>query len=213
MNMEKQIAVFDFDGTLIRGDSVVALLFFARKKGRLSLAGLIGAGWYGLLYRVHLTDALTAKGRSHAFLARMDEAERQTFLREFAGTLTARVYADGLSQIKKHREQGDLVVICSASCQCYMQYVAEALQADALLCTPSAADGRVLGPNCRGEEKVSRVNQWLDQQNLPHGSIVAAYGDTAGDAPILRASEHPVLVNAKKKLRRLLPEAEQVTWH
>ena len=32
MNMEKQIAVFDFDGTLIRGDSVVALLFYARKK-------------------------------------------------------------------------------------------------------------------------------------------------------------------------------------
>ena len=61
MNMEKQIAVFDFDGTLIRGDSVVALLFFACKKGRLSLAGLIGAGWYGLLYRVHLTDVLTAK--------------------------------------------------------------------------------------------------------------------------------------------------------
>ena len=105
------------------------------------------------------------------------------------------------------------MVICSASCKCYMQYVAEALQADALLCTPSAVDGRVLGPNCRGEEKVSRVNQWLDQQNLPHGCIVAAYGDTAGDAPILRASGHPVLVNAKKKLRRLLPEAEQVTWH
>ena len=213
MTMEKQIAVFDFDGTLIRGDSVVALLFFARSKGCLSLPELLAAGWYGLRYRLRLTDALTAKGRSHAFLARMKDTERQAFLREFAGTLTARIYKDGLAQIQKHRAQGDLVILCSASCACYMQYVAEALAVDALLCTPSAVDGRVLGPNCRGEEKVSRVNQWLDQQNMPHGSIVAAYGDTAGDAPILRASGRPVLVNAKKKLRRLLPEAEQVTWH
>lgn len=210
--MDKQIAVFDFDGTLIQGDSVVALLFYARKRSCLSLSGMLKAGWYGLMYRLRLTDALTAKGHSHAFLSRMAEADRQAFLRDFAGTLTARVYKDGLAQIKKHREQGDLVVICSASCQCYMRYVAETLGADALLCTPSAADGTVTGPNCRGEEKVRRVREWLEQQRLPLDCIAAAYGDTAGDAPILRASRHPALVNAKKKLRHLLPEAEQVTW-
>ena len=212
MIMEKQIAVFDFDGTLIRGDSVVALLFFARQKGRLSLPGLAKAGWYGLLYHLRLTDALTAKGHSHAFLAQMNEADRQAFLREFAGTLTARVYADGWMRIKRHREQGDLVVLCSASCQCYMGYVAEALKADALLCTPSAADGTVIGPNCRGQEKVRRMHAWMDQRGLSHDCIAAAYGDSPGDAPILKTSRHPTLVNAKKKLRRLLPEAEQVTW-
>ena len=212
MTMEKQIAVFDFDGTLIRGDSVVALLFFARSKGCLSLPELLAAGWYGLRYRLRLTDALTAKGRSHAFLARMKDTERQAFLREFAGTLTARIYKDGLAQIQKHRAQGDLVILCSASCACYMQYVAEALAVDALLCTPSADDGTVMGPNCRGEEKVRRVYAWLDQHKMPHGCIAAAYGDTAGDAPILRASLHPVLVNAKKKLRGLLPDAERVSW-
>ncbi len=212
MTMEKQIAVFDFDGTLIRGDSVVALLFYGRKRGCLSLAELLKAGWYGLLYHLHLADALTAKGHSHAFLARMNEGERQAFLRDFAGTLTARVYQDGLARIKKHQAQGDLVVICSASCHCYMRYVAETLDADALLCTPSAADGRVAGPNCRGDEKVRRVRDWLKRQGMPLDCITAAYGDTPGDAPILRASRHPVLVNAKKKLRRMLPEAEQVTW-
>ena len=210
MTMEKHIAVFDFDGTLIKGDSVVALLFYARKKGRLSLPGLVKAGWYGLLYHLRLTDALTAKRHSHAFLARMDD--REAFLKEFAGTLTARVYADGLRQIKTHQEKGQLVILCSASCQCYMRYVAETLGADALLCTPSADDGTVTGPNCRGEEKVRRVYAWLDQQRMPRDCVAFAYGDTPGDAPILRASGHPVLVNAKKKLRRLLPEAEQRSW-
>ena len=198
MNMEKRIAVFDFDGTLIRGDSVVALLFFGRKEGKLSAWELVKTGWYGLLYHLRLVDALTAKGLSHAFLARMDDGERHAFLRAFAGTLTARVYARGLAQIKKHQAQGEQVILCSASCQCYMRYVAETLGVDALLCTPSHADGTVLGPNCRGEEKVRQLQDWLEQQGGALDCIVAAYGDTPGDAPILRASQHPVLVNAKK---------------
>ena len=44
------IAVFDFDGTVIRGDSVVTLLFFARKRGALTLGGLLRAALAGAVF-------------------------------------------------------------------------------------------------------------------------------------------------------------------
>ena len=208
----EQIAVFDFDGTVIRGDSVVALLFYARKQKRISLPKLIRAGFYGFLYHLKLTDALTSKQKSHDFLAEMPSDQREQFLREFAQTLADRAYPKALEQIQKHKAAGDTVLICSASCACYMQYVYPLLGADDLLCTPSDGEGRTVGPNCRGQEKVRRVYAWLDQKHLPHDSLCAAYGDSKGDAPILQASAHPVLVNPKRSLRRVLPDAEQVKW-
>lgn len=208
----RQIVIFDFDGTVIRGDSVVALLFAARKERLISLGGLCAAAAFGVLYHLKLTDALTAKRRSHAFLTRLPAETREAFLRRFAESLVGRAYPDALRRMRQHQAQGETVVLCSASCQCYMRYVAERLPVDALLCTPCADDGHVIGPNCRGAEKVRRVQVWLEEQQLAPGEIAAAYGDSRGDAPILRLSHQPVLVNAKRGLIRALPEAERVAW-
>lgn len=206
------VAIFDFDGTVIRGDSVVALLFYARRRRALSWAGLIRAAGTGIAYKLHWIDALTAKKRSHAFLTRMAQKDREALLREFAGTLAARAYPEALKQIRAHKAAGDTVLLCSASCSCYMQYVAPLISADILLCTPSAPDGCAEGPNCRGQEKVRRVKAWLAENRLSAEGITAAYGDSGSDAPILRFSAHPVLVNPKGKLKKLLPDAQRVIW-
>ncbi len=208
----RKVAVFDFDGTVIRGDSVVALLLYAWKRKAIPLSGLIRVALYGLAYRVKLTDALTAKTRSHAFLADMPAKEREDFLRAFAHALTERAYPQAVEQMRRHRAAGDMVMICSASCACYMRYVSELLGADALLCTPSEPDGRVRGPNCRGEEKVRRVTAWLQERGLSQDAVCAAYGDSRGDAPILKLSAHPVLINAKRGLKKLMPDAERREW-
>lgn len=207
-----KIAVFDFDGTIIRGDSVVSLLLFARKKKLLPLFGLLKAAWYGCLYRLKLTDALTAKKRSHAFLARLSQDERDAFLQAFAQTLADRAFPPALRQIQSHAANGDQVLLCSASCQCYMQYVAPLIGADILLSTPCAPDGTVVGPNCRGLEKVNRLDSWLADHGLNRDALTACYGDSCGDAAILRAGGHPVLVNAKRGLIALFPQAERVRW-
>ena len=207
-----EAAVFDFDGTIIRGDSIVSLQRYALKRRCVSVFGVIRAVCCGALYHAHLMSAATAKKYSHAFLTRMTPEARESLLRSFAQSLVDRAYPPALKKLREHHEHGDLVVICSASCECYMQYVAPLLDADTLLCTPSRPDGGMLGPNCRGEEKVRRVTQWLKEKGLPTDSICAAYGDSAGDAPVLRMSRHPVLVNPKPKLAKLMPGAEQVQW-
>ena len=238
--MEKPVrsaAAFDFDGTLIRGDSIAQLLLYGLKKGKISLLAALWSALAGGLYHMHLVGEMTAKRAGHGFLARMDAAERENFLQNFAGMICKKIRPQGLETIRKHQSQGDAVILCSASCACYMRHVARYLGVDALLCTPTDAQGQPQPPNCKRGEKVrlvemarknaqdlaqKRREQFVRQKARTIGAckelgsdisaLRTAYGDSAGDVQMLSACKTPVLVHPKRALRRAFPQAERVSW-
>ena len=61
------LAVYDFDGTVIKGDSIVAYLRFAHARGYITPAALLGAAMNGLYSRLHLLSAGEAKYRALRF--------------------------------------------------------------------------------------------------------------------------------------------------
>ncbi len=205
-------AAFDFDGTLIRGDSIVMLVRYGLKKGKLSFAGAFWAAAAGALYHLHILGEMTVKRAGHAFLARMDAEERETFLKDFADLVCKKIRPQGLQTIKAHQKQGAAVILCSASCACYMRYVAEYLGVDALLCTAADAQGQPVPPNCKRGEKVRRITQWLQSQGRDISVLAMAYGDSAGDIEMLSACKQPMLVLPKRALQRAFPSAEQLNW-
>lgn len=207
------IAVFDFDGTIIQGDSVLALVRYAQKCKCISIRDQVRSATFGLLYALRLIPAICAKEAAHRFLFKMDETRRAHFLKCFAKLLTDHAYPDALQQIARHKAQGELVLICSASCHCYMEYVADYLQADGLVCTMLSPNGLAAGENCRGAEKVRRVQQWLDENDHRTAVLTSGYGDSGADAYLLAKCQTPVLVNPKKKLLRRMPQARIVHWH
>ena len=82
-----------------------------------------------------------------------------------------------------------------------MPAAAEALRADGLICT--RIENGAVQTNCRGAEKVRRIRAWAEEQ--PEAVDFArsrAYGDTAGDLPMLRLVGEGFAVNPKRKLRR-----------
>lgn len=91
------------------------------------------------------------------------------------------------------------------------------LPVDDVLCTRAQhdADGRFTGrieSNCRGEEKVRRLKEWLAAQDTEL-QVMAGYGDSMGDVPMLRFAREAVLVDPSRKVRRALPHARVVHWH
>jgi phosphoserine phosphatase len=46
--------------------------------------------------------------------------------------------------------------------------------------------GKILGKNCHGDEKVVRIKEVYDLTNY---NIIAAYGDTGGDKPMLELAD------------------------
>ena len=208
----QRVTVFDFDGTIIYGDSIVDMLRKGLKQGKVSPFLFIKAVIAGALYHAGLYDAIASKRCAHSFLARMDAQERERFLRNFAQSLVNRARPEAIKQLQAHKAAGEHVILCSASGDCYMQYVAPLLHVDALLCTPCDESGIPCGNNCRGKEKVHRVQEYLQEHGLEGAVLVAGYGDTAGDAPILSQCKTPVLVRPRKKLKKLMPDATVVQW-
>ena len=211
--MARTLALFDFDGTLIPGDSIVAFVRFARRRGALSRREYAKVFFSTVKYLLGgLTDG-EMKTRSLAFLQGLPREEGEKLSRDFVKQeLLPRVYRDGKETLEKHRENGDLLLLVSASTDNYMRFTAEALGFDALLCT-ELTDSFAVESNCKGPEKVRRVEEGLRDHGVEADFPASyAYGDSKSDESMLRLCGHPVLVNPRKALKERMPEGQIVSW-
>lgn len=192
----QRLAVFDFDGTLIKGDSIVRYILYAVSKGYLSP--------FNLPYQLYnvcrtLTKRITdAEGKSNAlaFLGRMDITEQKEFNASFCrNILLPRLYRMGIERMEKHHRQGDLVLLLSASPACYMDHLKGLLPVDEVLASPTDERGTVT-VTTQHHEKVIRLQSFTEGMDIDWENSWA-YGDSAVDLPVMRLTGHPVLVNPK----------------
>jgi HAD superfamily hydrolase (TIGR01490 family) len=103
---------------------------------------------------------------------------------------------DVVKRLRWHQSQGHVVVLVSASLSPYLEPLGDLLEVDAVLCTELESDGNVFtgnirGANCRGAEKVRRLQSWCDSSGIPVSSVRYAYGDSSGDTEMLASVENP----------------------
>lgn len=209
----KALAFFDFDGTMLRGDSITAYLRMAWKQGFLSLREYAAVIWHTVRFFLGMEQAEETKGRALRFLGAMTPEQQRAFDEAFVRQeLLPRLFPQALSAWEAHRQAGRKLLLVSASTDNYMRLISQALGADALLCTVLSAEGIVKG-NCKGDEKVRRIRAWLDEQGWQADfSSSYAYGDSKSDLPMLRLVGHPIQVNPKKALRAAAPDMSCVHW-
>ena len=194
------LAVYDFDGTVIKGDSIVAYLRFAHARGYITPAALLGAAMNGLYSRLHLLSAGEAKYRALRFRERMTTEARNELDLAFAEELFTRVRPGALAQIARDRTAERLIILLSASTDNYMHPLADRLGVDKLICTrlDELPDG-----NCRGAAKVRRLQMWLSENGItPDFPASAAYGDSLSDEPVLALVGHPAVVNPTARVQK-----------
>ena len=109
---------------------------------------------------------------------------------------TIRVTPEMQSRVAWHRREGHDVVIVSAALDLYLDDVAERLGIEHVMCTSlefdddGRATGRLLGGNCRGPEKATRLLDFLGG----NPATIWAYGDSSGDNELLALADFPVRV-------------------
>jgi HAD superfamily phosphoserine phosphatase-like hydrolase len=126
-------------------------------------------------------------------------------------------------RLEWHRAQGHRIVIVSASLEYYVGPVGDELGVDAVVATrlEVGADGRLTGRydgrNCRGAQKVARLEQWMEASSgddqaragthagrAGHATpFLWAYGNSAGDRRLLSAADIGVDVGRLGRLGRL----------
>jgi HAD superfamily hydrolase (TIGR01490 family) len=211
MSARKPAALFDFDGTLTRRDTMAQFLLHVLRLHPPSvlelpqLTLLIGPFVLGWVSKERIKTA------GLRLLKRVPAAKREGLVRSFHQEhILPRYLPAGLERVRWHREQGHTLVLVSASLDSYLGEVVRHLGFDLLVATRTALDPipAVLGPNCYGPEKVERLRA-LPLWETTDWKASWAYSDHLSDLPMLRLCGHPVATTPKPDLRRV---AEREGW-
>ena len=184
----KRIAAFDFDGTITRKDTLIEFLRFAGGSARLyAIFALYSPLLVLMKLKLYSNQKAKEKIFAHYFKSMPIEQFDDLCRRFFEQKGQSLIYADAKAQIAKHKEQGDEVVIISASIGNWVRHFAEALKADKLLATQiEVKDGKITGrfltANCYGKEKVNRLLSAYPERDKYY---LIAYGDSRGDRELL----------------------------
>lgn len=188
-------AFFDFDGTLIRGDSLGLFARFAvgtaafQKAIFLSLPKIM-AWKTGIISNSEAKEYLFGK-----LFGGMSYADFQRYGEGFSKVIESRQKPDSVRRLREHVAAGDTVAIVTASMAEWIAPWASGYGVETLLTTVPEVDpvsnrltGRFLGANCHGEEKARRIRAHFGPLD---DAEVWAYGDSAGDDAMLRLADHP----------------------
>jgi len=115
--------------------------------------------------------------------------------------------------LERHRIQGDVLLIITATNRFITEPIARLLDVDELLATdPEIVNGRytggISGIATYREGKVARLKQWRAEQAEPYTHLTF-YSDSHNDLALLREVDQPVAVDPDDELRA---EAEKQGW-
>ena len=211
--MSKPLAIFDFDGTMISGDSIIRYTAYAMRRGYEPWRNIIPRLWQGLKAVCGLMSATEGKSRALSFLARMSREEQNEFNRAFCrDILMPRIFPKALERMEAHQREGLRILLVSASPDAYISHLKDFLPVDAIIASPTDERGRV-SSSTRGEEKARRVREWAAAQDTQidwAGSF--SYGNSANDLPVMRLTGHPVCVNPSRRMKKLAPDLPAEQW-
>lgn len=180
--------VYDFDGTIYRGDSSVDFVKYCIKKNRNCLKAIPMIGIAGILYTLKKISTKEFKECFFSFLKEMDSNEIDRLITEFWIIHKNRI---ATWYIKQHCEDD---VVISASPRFLLEPIAEILGINLLIATEMNKNtGHIFGENCKGVEKVKRFREVLSGHKI--GNF---YSDSLSDCCLAEMADNAFLVNGDR---------------
>jgi len=209
------LAIFDLDNTLIAGDSdhlwgeflvekqLVDVEYFRNKNDEFYNDYVEG--------KLNIFDYIEF---SLAPLAERDMETLNALHSEFMATKIAPIMLTQARElIEHHRQQGDTLLVITATNRFVTQPIVSAFGIDNLLAieleeSNGRYTGKSVGTPSYKEGKVTRLHEWLTEN--PHELNSAFfYSDSHNDIPLLKQVGHPVVVDGDEQL---LEKASKEGW-
>jgi HAD superfamily hydrolase (TIGR01490 family) len=212
------LALFDLDNTLLLGDSDFQWAQFLIEQRALDreLHEAKNLEFYEQ-YKAGTLDIHEFLNFQLKPLARHSRYQLNAWHGEFMTQKILPMIAPGAYKlIERHKLDGDLCIIITATNSFVTTPIAQTLGIDNLIATePEQINGEftglVSGIPCFREGKISRLENWLDEHNLTWLSFLQSwfYSDSLNDLPLLGKVTHPVAVDPDATLKS---HAEENGW-
>lgn len=189
----KTLALFDFDGTITRNDTLIRFIIYTYGKFRF-LLGMIWLLPFLVIYKLGLYSNEKAKQRMLSFFyKRWNYAEFKRKGEDFCRqVLPGLLRESALQKIQWHKKKMHRIIVVTASVEEWVHPWCESIGIECLCTQLEIKDNHITGrlgtPNCYGPEKVNRVKNIL---SLDQYETIYAYGDTKGDREMLKISGKP----------------------
>ena len=209
------LVIFDLDDTLIHGDCAT---LWSEQMGRLGWVDpdsfmrknneLMAAYSRGELAMEEFMDFSLESmiGRTPEEVAHLVEPWVEDIIEPL-------IYSDATKTIARHRQNGDRILVISASGTHLVTPIAARIGIDEVLgieldVAHGVYSGKTVGVLTYREGKVARLTQWLEQEGE---SLEGAYfySDSRNDLPLLSKVDFPQVVNPDPVLQA---HAEQAGW-
>lgn len=197
------VAAFDFDGTLVAGDSLPRYLSLLL--GRNRFVTVLGRAAPAMLARY---GSAGRDGAKAALLSRAVAGVPATFASQvgesFGSQLVSEVRPQMLDRLAWHSREGHRKVLVSASLALYLTPFGELMGFDDVIATQlevgptGLLTGRLLGENVRAAQKALLLGRLVGSDQV----TVWAYGDSRGDREMLAMADHPTLLGRRLRPRR-----------
>ncbi|BCE01039.1 HAD family hydrolase [Marinicellulosiphila megalodicopiae] len=200
------LAIFDLDNTLINGDSDHAWGNFLvdQKKVDAKVYEQANHQFY-LDYKNGVLDINEYLHFCLKPLAVYSQDELTELHQLFMDTVISDMMLDqAKALLKKHKDQGDYLLIITATNEFVTGPIAKVLGVDDLIASQcEIIDGKYTGkptgtPSFQ-DGKITRLNEWLKSNPMDlEGSYF--YSDSHNDLPLLKMVTHPIAVDADETL-------------
>ena len=202
--MEK-LAIFDIDYTITRKETLMEFFKYLVSKDIKNIKFLPRALYSGLMYSIKVYDERRVKECFLKFIDNIDEKDLAKLTKSFYDErLSSILYKDAVDMIKKLKNEGYMVILISASPEFYIKEFYAIKEVDLIIGTKFAFEGgkfvrKMDGNNCKGEEKVKRLNEVLKEKNIKADFKNSyMFSDSLSAKPLLDLVGNPYLINYKK---------------
>lgn len=188
----RNLALFDFDGTITRKDSFIEFIKYYSGTSK-SLFGALFLAPRMIFFKLGFIPNWKAKesvltwffrGESHSEITR----KGQLFCLHIIPKMLKK---EALLKLEEHKANGDKVILVSASAEEWLEPWTKSVGIDLigtkLKVENNQLTGKIDGHNCYGIEKVNRIKERLE---LSDYDKIYAYGDSRGDKEMLALADH-----------------------
>ena len=178
--------IYDFDNTIYDGDSNKDIIKYAFKKyPGLVFKTLRKTKKINRNYKRGLVEFERVKETMLSFIFQIENYPK--FINDFVDSHMKKIKPWYMAR----KTENDVII--SASYELWIGVFASRLGVKNVIATRTDAEGKILGRNCKGEEKLIRL-----YEILPAAQVASAYSDDESDVPLLNIAARAYVIKGNK---------------
>lgn len=178
--------IYDFDNTIYNGDTNKDIIKYAFVRHPfLVIKSLNQANKLKKEYKKGLVSFERVKESMLGFIFKINNYPK--FINDFVNSHMNKIKPWYLNR----KRENDIII--SASYDLWINIFAKKLGIKVVIATRVDSNGKIIGNNCKGKEKINRLNALVKDVN-----ISCAYSDSSSDIPMLEFANSAYVVEGNK---------------